>query len=102
MGKININKTTDIEAIRATRQNDLYQVNKTKTSSVETKSSVNGDKLEFSKRASEVGKLVDTIKSFPDVRTEKVNDLRVQISAGEYKPTSDEIANAILIDEGKI
>lgn len=101
MGKININKTADIEAIRAVRQNDLYQVNKTKTSTAEVNSSVGGDKLEFSERASEVGKLVDTLKSFPDVRTDKVNELRVQISAGEYQPTSDEIANAILKDEGK-
>jgi negative regulator of flagellin synthesis FlgM len=99
MSKININKGNDLEAIRAARQTDIYQVAKNSSQKVENKVAVSEDKLELSERAAEVGKLVDQVKQLPDVRTEKVNDLKVQISAGEYKPTSDEIAKAILKDE---
>ncbi len=99
MSKININNANDIEAIRAARQNNLYEVTKGNIQKSETKISVSEDKLELSPRAAEVGKLVDQVKELPDVRTEKVNELRVQISAGEFQPTSDEIAKAILKDE---
>lgn len=102
MNKLNINKANDIEAIRSTRQNDLYQINKTDTKQVENKPVVSQDKLELSERASEVGKLVDQVKNFPDVRADKVNELKAQISAGKYEPTGDQIADAILKDEGKI
>ena len=99
MSKININKGNDLEAIRAARQNSLYDVTRNNIQKGEPKISVGEDKLELSSRAAEVGKLVDQVKQLPDVRTEKVNELRVQVSAGEYQPTSDEIAKAILKDE---
>ncbi len=100
MSKINIDKTSDIESIRATRQGELYQVNKSATQKTE-KSPVAEDKLQLSDRASEVGKLVSEVKQFPDIRQDVVSELRVQIAAGEYQPTNEEIANAILKDEGK-
>ena len=99
MSKINITKTSEIEAIRVARQNDLYQINKTDSPTVENKATVSQDKLEFSERATEVGKLIEQVKQFPDVRQAKVNELRTQITAGEYHPTSEEIADAILKDE---
>lgn len=101
MSKINISKTTDIEAIRATRQTDVYQVSKNATQKSEGKSPVAEDKVDFSSRAAEVGKLVDQVKQFPDIREDLVSELRLQVSAGEYSPTTDEIANAILKDESR-
>lgn len=99
MNNININKISDIDAIRLTRQNDPNQVNNNVSSTVEDKSSVKTDKVEFSQQATAVGKLVDQVKQFPDVRQDIVTELQVQVSAGEYHPTNDEIAHAILKDE---
>jgi negative regulator of flagellin synthesis FlgM len=101
MSKINISKSTDIDAIRAARQIDLYQAGKSAPQKTEDKSPIAEDKVNVSNRAAEVGKLVDDIKQFPDVRQDLVNELKVQVSAGEYNPTSDEIAAGILKDEGR-
>lgn len=100
MNKINISKTNNIEAIRATRQTDIYQAGKNTAQKAEENGPITGDKVEFSDRAAEVGKLVDEVKQFPDVRQDLVEELRVQVSAGEYHPTNEEIAHGILKDEG--
>lgn len=101
MSKININKTGDIQSIRGVRQNELTQLSKSGSTKSSEKIANSEDKLELSDRASEVGKLVDQVKQFPDIREEKVSELRVQIAAGEYQPTDEEIANAIIRDESK-
>ena len=88
-----------MDAIRLNRQNDLYQVGKDTLATVENKVRVGEDKLEFSPKASEFGKLIDQVKQFPDVRQAKVEDLKVRIAAGEYNPTGEEIAAAIMTDE---
>src|SRR5688500_10727349 len=99
MSKIDINKINDMDAIRLNRQNDLNQVGKNISAAVENKVRISEDKLEFSPKAAEFGKLVDQIKQFPDVRSEKVEDLKVRIAAGEYNPSGEEIAAAIMTDE---
>ncbi|MCW5960185.1 MAG: flagellar biosynthesis anti-sigma factor FlgM [Pyrinomonadaceae bacterium] len=101
MSKININKTADIDSIRGVRQNELSQLAKSASTKTPEKAAKSEDKLELSDRAAEVGKLVDQVKQLPDVRQEKVAELRVQIAAGEYQPTDEEIANAIIKDESK-
>ncbi len=88
-----------MDAIRLNRQHDLQQVGKNTSATVENKVKIDEDKLELSTKASEVGKLVDQVKQFPDIREAKVSDLQVQIAAGEYNPSSEEIAAAILKDE---
>lgn len=100
MSKIQSSKIIDFEQIRATRQIDARQTGKAETLRAEDKQSIGGDKLQFSNRAAEVGKFLDQLKELPDVRTEKVNALREQISAGEYKPSGTKIADAILREEG--
>lgn len=99
MTNININKINDLDSIRLNRQNDLYQVGKSNAPAVENKGKIGEDKLELSQKASEFGKLVDQVKQFPDVRDAKVNELKLQIAAGEYNPSGEEIAAAILKDE---
>ena len=99
MGKMNINKISSSNAISVERQKDVKATTKDIGSPVHHKKMAVGDKLEFSARASEVGNLVDQIKQLPDVREEKVNSLRNQISAGSYNPSSQDIAAAILKDE---
>lgn len=99
MSKININKTNDLHALRATRQTDVKAADKNKIDSIGGKQEISGDKLQFSEQANEVGKLVDEIKHLPDVREAKVNSLREQIAAGNYQPSSEEIADALLREE---
>jgi negative regulator of flagellin synthesis FlgM len=100
MSKINTNKTNDFEPIRTGRQTDVRQAGKNETGSVENKKIVSSnDKLQFSNRAEEAGKLLDQLKELPDIREEKVSALRQQILAGEYSPSSEDIAAAILKDE---
>jgi negative regulator of flagellin synthesis FlgM len=95
-----INKTNEFDAIRMTRQSDVKSTDKDKAVSSERKSIVGEDKLQFSNRAAEVGTLVDQVKDLPDVRHEKIDALRERIAAGEYNPSSEEIAEAIFKDEG--
>lgn len=96
---MNINKINSSSAINVERQRDVRATTKDTERPVNHKKIAVGDKLEFSARASEVGNLVDQIKQLPDVREEKVNTLRDQISAGSYSPSNQDIAAAIIKDE---
>ena len=103
MGKINMDKFDGSNPIRLTRQTDV----KKSESSVSSASTAAGktaptseDTLKLSSRASEVGKMVDMLKDLPDVgRQQKVDFLRAQIASGDYDPTGEQIADAILKDE---
>ena len=99
MAKMNIDKIDNFGPIRSDRQGDVKIVGLEPARTPETSKIVSEDRLDFSSKAAEVGKLVDTLKAMPDVRTDRVADLRDQISAGTYNPTADEIAAAILNDE---
>ena len=98
MSKINTNKTNGFDPIQNIRQNDVKQTGKSEAQSLGNKK-IGEDKLEFSGRAAETGKFLDELKNLPDVRQEKVDSLREQIASGNYNPSSDEIAGAILKDE---
>ena len=100
MRKININKANDIEAIRAARPNNVNFGEKNNVAANEKNTAVSEDKLQISNQAANFGKLVDQIKDLPEVRTEQVNALRDQITKGEYQPSNEDIAEAILKDEG--
>lgn len=98
MGKININKLSGLDPIRVDNQREVKHAGKEVGLNVGKGAPVSEDKLEISSRASEVGNLVEQLKSLPDVRQNKVNALREQIAAGSYKPSGDSIADAILKD----
>ena len=99
MSKINTNKINNFAPIRTERQGDVKSAGKSQNGSIEGKNNVGEDKLQFSDRATETGKLLDNLKELPDIREEKVSALREKIAAGEYNPSSEEIADAILKDE---
>lgn len=100
MNKINSNKTIETDLIRLSRQAETNSAGPAKSDSVKSGTVTGqGDKLNFSKRASEVSKLVDGLKNLPDVRSEKINELKQKIANGEYRPSSTEIADAILKEE---
>jgi negative regulator of flagellin synthesis FlgM len=63
------------------------------------KVSLGKDKVELSGKSAEFGKLVDRLKQLPDVRQDRVNELKQKISSGNYGPSAEDIADAILNDE---
>lgn len=99
MVKINSKNTHGSDAVQAAKNNRAEKADKKSISSGGKKASASEDKIEFSSRSAEVGKLVEQLKQFPDVRQDRVDSLKQKIESGEYNPASDEIANAILKDE---
>lgn len=100
MSKINIDKMNNIDAIRAARQNSVRTAgDQSSSGAAGAKIQAGQDKMQFSERAGEIGRLVDQLKDLPDMREAKVNSLREQIAAGAYRPSSDDIAAAILNEE---
>lgn len=101
MVKINIINTQGSDAIQAAKNNRAEKADKSvsQASSRGKKASVSEDKIEFSSKGAEVGKLVDQLKQFPDVRQDRIDSLKQKIESGEYNPASDDIADAILKDE---
>jgi negative regulator of flagellin synthesis FlgM len=98
MGKMNIDKITSLNPIRTDRYGDTTNTGRETRQPVEGVTSPD-DKLEVSGLASEVGRLVEKIKELPDMRDEKVTALREQVRSGNYQPTSEQIAAAILDKE---
>lgn len=56
------------------------------------------EKILLSDLGKEVAKIHDQIKKTPDVRTEKVQELKQKIDSGNYYVSSDKIAGKILED----
>jgi|ERR1044072_1702519 negative regulator of flagellin synthesis FlgM len=63
------------------------------------KVSLGKDKVELSGKGAEFGKLVDQLKQLPDIRQDRVSELKQKIASGNYTPSADDIADAILNDE---
>jgi negative regulator of flagellin synthesis FlgM len=99
MVKINSKNTHGSDAIQAAKNSRAEKADSKPVSSRGKKALAAEDKIEFSSKGAEVGKLVDQLKQFPDVRQDRVDSLRQKIQSGEYRPASEEIADAILKDE---
>lgn len=96
MGKININRLSGPDPIRAELQRDVKGSAVDTGLNIEKRAPVSEDKLDISGRASEVGRLVDQLKAMPDVRQARVDALKEMVAAGSYNPTASDIADAIL------
>jgi len=85
--------------VRATGQSEVKKTSNEPVKIPDVQKSGEEDKLEFSNRGTEVGKLVEEVKNAADIRQEKIAALKDKISTGGYNPSSDAIAEAILKDE---
>jgi negative regulator of flagellin synthesis FlgM len=65
----------------------------------EVKATLGKDTVSVSDKSAEFGKLIDRIKQLPDVRQDRVDELKQKIAAGDYHPSAEEIADALLKDE---
>lgn len=55
-----------------------------------------GERVEISKKASDLHKISDIIQKTPDIREEKVAFLREKIASGSYSVSGQEIADKML------
>lgn len=102
MVKVNTDNLHGKDAVSGARHNRAEKAEKTGGAGsipAKEKAAPEKDKIEFSAGSAEVGKLVDQIKQLPDVRQGRINELKQKIAAGEYSPSSEDIADAILKDE---
>ncbi len=56
------------------------------------------DSVSLSSGSLEVQKIRDILQETPDVRTEKVEELKARIAGGEYKVDSRQLADKMLAD----
>ena len=65
-------------------------------------SSSGEDTVSLSRTHGEVQALTAVVAAVPEVRTERVTSLREQISKGQYQPTSQQVADALIREHGKV
>lgn len=56
------------------------------------------DSVSVSARASEIGALTAKTEQLPDVRAERVAELKAKVDSGDYNPPAAAIADALLKD----
>ena len=56
------------------------------------------DRVDVSGRAREIAEIMGVVKSIPDVRTEKVNEIKTLVDSGKYVADPERIAGR-MIDE---
>lgn len=97
MNPINLNHPADVDAVRRQQRAETQTAEARRTSSAEaTAKPERQDTLRVSDRAAIVSRLVEQTNALPDVRRERVEALRSQVTKGEYNPPAADIAAAIL------
>jgi negative regulator of flagellin synthesis FlgM len=76
-------------------QKDLKRI---KNNEKETGNFVSDDSVELSSRATDLKNLQAKAMSTPDVRQEKVADIKMQINNGTYQISSEKIAERMIED----
>ncbi|MDX2030114.1 MAG: flagellar biosynthesis anti-sigma factor FlgM [Blastocatellia bacterium] len=56
------------------------------------------DSIRVSERAATIGELAARVRQLPDVRRERVEHFRAQLEAGAYRPSAEDVADALLRD----
>lgn len=99
MGKVNIDKVKNFDPVRAERQSGVKSTETPPIRPERAASSGEKDRVNFSGKAAEVGKLVNQVKDLPEVRAEKVAEAKAEIQAGKFHPKAVDIAEGIVNDE---
>ncbi len=55
-----------------------------------------GDRVEFSARSREMQKIYEVLRAAPDMRSDKVSEIRKQIEEGRYRVDSETLAEKII------
>ena len=92
-------ETTEVERqSRLSRPDSNYVVRPPVTLPTGGKTDSVKDAVKVSARAAQIGRLTSQANQLPDVRQERVAELRAQVQAGAYQPSAEKIAQAILKD----
>ena len=96
MNRINLNSGGEVEARRTGR---LETERLTEGSSVPPAGSAGvqpaADSISVSGRAAEIGELSNKTALLPEIREERVEQLRTQVQSGNYRPSAEDIADAL-------
>jgi len=97
--KVDPNIQSIVNAQSESVQNGKTTRTQGSTSESSTAGQVDGsDTVEFSQTFAQMQHLTSKLQQLPDVRSERVSNLRQQIQQGTYKPNSADVAAAILGD----
>jgi negative regulator of flagellin synthesis FlgM len=101
MNKIDLNISKHVEQQRITNSNDPERAAQSGQTSESLGSAPPSrpDQVSVSERAADVGRLTARASELPDVRQEKVEQLRERIRSGSYNPSASDIAGAIFKEE---
>ncbi len=99
MNPINLNGGGEVEARRAGRSEaerllDGGTVPSTATPGAQPAA----DSISVSGRAAEIGEATNKALQLPELREERVAQLRAQVQSGTYHPSAENIADALLKD----
>ena len=101
MSLIKLNNAAEIEARPATARVEPERVAEVNVS--QQKGNANApkttDSVSVSERGAALGELAAKAENLPDVRQEKIDQLRSQVQSGNYRPAAADIADAMLKDE---
>lgn len=80
----------------------IYSDNQSKAAYRNDKSGKRCDTVEISREGLEIARYAEAYSSVPDMRIEKIEEIKCRIQNGSYKVSSEELAKRILeaIDEG--
>lgn len=60
-----------------------------------------GDTVELSRNAEQFARVSEALQKLPDIRVEKVEQLKKQIAAGEYRVKASDVAEKMLMSMKK-
>ncbi len=89
-------KTNDIEKSSEILKNKIEKTKDSKTSSTNKNTDTNIDVVDISKESEILYKAKKEIEKLPDIRTEKVEEIKNKIEKNEYKVDEGKIADKIL------
>lgn len=75
---------------------NAYAKQAQKTAPKRPKTTPTGDQVELSPQALEINKYRAELKKLPEIRYEKVQQLKEQINNGSYQPSAEKIAAAMI------
>jgi len=103
MSTVKLNGFQDAEPTRATRHSESGRAaGQPSVSQADGTGATQGtDEIKVSERATEVRQLVERVLELPDVRQDRVDALRARIASGDFNPSAEETADAIIKDESQ-
>lgn len=99
MDRINISNPPEIDTAKAPQRVEAGE-RRVETPSVATQAV--RDSVALSDRSAQVERLTAQIADLPEIRDDRVQDLRGRIASGTYTVSSRDIADAIIAEERKL